>query len=312
MNTYPTVQEVTMATQFSKGYIEKAMSEATKRAYGSDVRKFNQWCTANNVASLPASPVTVAEYLAHCAKSGKKASTISRSVAAIRYVHKVYGFETPTTSPYVTATLSGIKRELGTVQEQKKAISTGDLVDMIEKCPDTLIGLRDKAILALGFSGAFRRSELANLNVEDIKENQKGMEITIRRSKTDKYGQGQKVAIINGRQVKAIKHLKKWLAVAGIATGKVFRGVKQNGSLTASITGLSIGKIVKKYVGLIGLDSSDYGGHSLRAGYITEAAEHGASVFKIQEVSRHKRIDTVQLYVRNAELFRNHSGAMFL
>lgn len=288
-------------------------SAATRRAYRSDVRLFAAWCDTHGLAALPAAPETVAAFLAAQATGGRRPATLARRAAAIRYAHVLQGLEPPTQSETVKATLRGIRRSLGTRRRQKAA-ATADLVArMASLAPATLRGLRDRAVLLLGFAGAFRRCELVALTVADVLETADGYRITIRRSKTDQEGAGHEVAIPRGARLRAVAAVQAWQAAAGIADGPLFRPVAKGGRVLArALTAESVATIVKTYAGLAGLDPAEFAGHSLRAGFLTSAAAHGASIFKMMEVSRHKSMDVLQGYVRRAELFKDHAGAGFL
>jgi site-specific recombinase XerD len=181
---------------------------------------------------------------------------------------------------------------------------------MALSAPDGLKGLRDRALLLFGFAGAFRRSELVALDVADLEETEDGFKVTIRRSKTDQEGHGVTIAIARGITACCpVKGIKAWLQAAGISEGPLFRPVAKGGRLgTKRLTDQSVCSIVKAYAERIGLKAADFGAHSLRAGFLTSAARRGASVFKMRDVSRHKSMDVLQAYVRDAELFKDHAG----
>jgi integrase len=182
---------------------------------------------------------------------------------------------------------------------------------MVQATPDTLRGARDRAILLLGFAGAFRRSELVALDVSDLEESEDGLRITIRKSKTDQEGQGQTIGIMRGSAACPVRAVKTWLAAARITEGAIFRPVP--GEVSAErLAPRSVAKIVKSYARRLGLNVSDFSAHSLRSGFLTSAARRGASVFKMRDVSRHKSMDVLQGYVRDAELFHDHAGAGLL
>jgi site-specific recombinase XerD len=184
---------------------------------------------------------------------------------------------------------------------------------MVRLCPDTLQGKRDKALLLLGFSGAFRRSELVALEVADIAEEAAGLKVIIRKSKTDQDGLGQSVAISRGEVHCPVAALADYLQASGTTEGPIFRPFNRWGSLRASaLTPHAVGEIVKHYAGLAGFNPEEFAGHSLRSGFLTSAAENGANLFKMMDVSRHKSVDTVRGYVRSAEAFKNHAGAGLL
>ena len=295
------------------GFALAEKADATRTAYRSDFAVFTAWCRARSLVWLPAATDTVAAFLAAQATAGAKASTIGRKAAAIRYAHKLAGHEPPTNSEAVKAVVRGIRRTIGTAPVRKQAATAALVTEMLTHCPTTLRGRRDSALLALGFSGAFRRSELVALTVSDLVEGVDGYRITIRHSKTDQEGAGQEIAVPRGCRIEPVKLVQAWLQAAGISEGFVFRSVAKGGRVLAEpLSGHSAAVIVKRYAELAGLDASAFAGHSLRAGFLTSAAESGAGVLKMVEVSRHKSVDMLRTYVRRADLFREHAGAAFL
>lgn len=182
---------------------------------------------------------------------------------------------------------------------------------MIASCPDTLKGQRDRALLLFGFAGAFRRSELVALTVEDLTSVPEGVKVRIRKSKTDQEGTGQEIAIPNGATLRIAEALKRWLVAAKITTGPIFRRISKSGGVGPALSERSVALIVKTYALKAGLDPAHFAGHSLRSGFLTTAAEHGATLLKMVEVSRHRSLDTLRGYVRSAELFKGHAGMDF-
>jgi len=300
-------------TDTARAFALAEKAPATRVAYKADFRDFTRWCGARGASPMPATPDLISAYLASLATAGAKASTIGRKAAALRYAHKLAGFEPPTNAESVKAVVRGIRRSIGTAPVRKQP-ATADLVQqMLAHCPATLRGRRDAALLALGFSGAFRRSELVALTVSDLVEGVDGYRITIRHSKTDQEGAGQEIAVPRGCRIEPVKLVQAWLEAAGISEGFVFRPVaKGSRVLDEPLTGHSAAAIVKRYAELAGLDASAFAGHSLRVGFLSSAAESGAGVLKMVEVSRHKSIDMLRTYVRRADLFREHAGAAFL
>lgn len=184
---------------------------------------------------------------------------------------------------------------------------------MIAYCPKTLIGIRDKALLLLGFAGAFRRSELVALTVNDIERTPEGIKVIIRKSKTDQEGQGQMIAILNGARFRVVDALTAWLHAAGISDGYLFRPIKKGGQIQSmALTDRSVANIVKLYAGKASLTRADFSGHSLRSGFITSSAAAGTDLFKLMEVSRHKKPEIVMRYLRESKIFENHAGEKFL
>ncbi len=291
---------------------EKA--ENTRRGYRSDVRTFNRWCEGRGVVALPAAPETVAAFLSAQAGEGAKSSTLTRKLAAIRYAHRLAGLRSPTDAEHVHAVLRGIRRALGTAPVQKAPATAERLRAMLDAIPaDTLAGKRDRALLALGMAGAFRRSELVALQVEDLERVPEGLRITVRRSKTDQHGQGQVIAILRGSRLRPVRAVLDWLEAARITGGPVFRQVNRHDHVQPrGLTPQVVALVVKRWAAAVGLDPDDFSGHSLRAGFLTSAAEAGADPLRMMEVSRHRRVETVRGYVRRANLFRGHAGAGFL
>jgi site-specific recombinase XerD len=289
---------------------EKALS--TRKAYGTDFRLFKDYCRAKGVSALPASPETVAAYLAAEAQTVKP-STIGRRVAAIRYAHKLAGVETPTDAEGVKATMRGIRRTFGGARKKKAPAVAAKMRSMVAVAPEGLAGLRDRALLLVGFAGAFRRSELVALDVVDIEVNETGLLVTLRRGKTDQEAVGRTIAIPRGDVACPVKALRAWLEAAAIDAGPIFRPIDKAGRVRASrLTCRSVANFVKAYAARAGFDASTYSGHSLRSGFLTSAAAKGASIFKMMDQSGHKSVDTLRGYVRDAELFKDHAGAGLL
>lgn len=303
-----------------QAYQRASKAGSTVKAYRSDARLFEVWCAGYGFRSLPASPSAVAGFLTHEAEGGRAASTIGRRCAAIGYAHKLAGLSDPTEHEDVRATLRGIRRTVGVAPTQKAAATVDVLTAMLMRVPDTLTGKRDKALLALGFAGAFRRSELVALDVADLREDRDGLRIMVRRSKTDQEGQGFEKAIPHGRFIRPVALVRDWLDAAGITKGPVFRPVSRSGRVRGfanlatppRLTTRAVADIMKLYVAAAGLDASTFGAHSLRAGYITTAAERGADLARIMDQSGHRDPRTVVGYIRRANAFKDHSGSGFL
>ena len=254
----------------ARDFAQAEKSAATRRAYRSDFRLFAGYCRARGLQPVPAGPELVAAFLSAEATRGVKASTITRRAAAIRYAHKSAGIEPPTNAEVVKAVLRGIRRAIGTARTQKVPATADRVRVMLDGCPDTLRDLRDRALLALGFAGAFRRSELVALTVEDVVETPDGFRVTIRHSKTDQEGAGQEIAIPRGVKLRPVEAVQAWIQAAGIASGPIFRRVRKNGMLgTEALTAASVAEVVKERAAAAGLDAAEFAGHSLRAGFLT-------------------------------------------
>jgi site-specific recombinase XerD len=304
--------ELELASDFAKA----SKAKSTIAAYGSDFRIFQSFCQARGLNALPASPEAVVAFLAAQATLGKRASTLQRRLAAIGYMHKVANVPNPIGDERIKATLSGVRRSIGAAPVRKKAATSDIVLSMVGTAgADSLRQLRDRAILLIGFSSAMRRSELVALNVEDLEWTTEGVLIHIRRSKTDQEGLGQSVAVPRGATADPIAALKAWIAASGITSGPVFVRIwnKRNQRVTDQrLHGRCIASIVKKGAARLGFDVSSFGAHSLRSGLVTSAVKRGVSLLKICDQTRHKSIEMLRVYCRDAELFVGNAAAGLL
>lgn len=286
----------------------------TLRAYASAVRSFEAWCRVHGLAPLPADPETVVLFVEAEKSAGRKVNTIALKLAAIRFLHRKTNLASPTEHPSVAEIMSGVRRQIGTAPNRKSAATADIIARMVEVIPaDTVKGKRDRALILLGFACAMRRSELVALNVADIEHVDHGARITVRRSKTDQTGEGREIAVPSGGRLSVLEALSAWLETSGIEAGAIFRPITKGGAISdARLTDRSVADLVKHYAGKAGLEVADFAGHSLRAGFITSAADAGAELSRIMEVSRHVEPRTVQGYIRRANLFKNHAGSSFL
>ncbi len=302
----------------ARSYRAQAKAANTIRAYTSDWTQFEGWCDERSLEPLPARPEAVATYLAALALAGKADSTIGRHLAAIGWKHRQEGQVAPVQRDermVIADTLAGIRREQRALPSAKKAAVTAkDLAAMIASAEgEGTRSIRDRAVLALGLAAALRRSELVGLEMRDVVFVPEGLRLTIRHSKTDQEGEGQVIAVPAGKVLKPVARLQTWLAVRGSAPGPLFWQINPRGRVVdMAMSDRSVARLVQKYAGRVGLDPGSVGGHSLRAGFLTEAARSGASIAKMQEVSRQKKVEVLLGYVRSAELIDDHAGKGFL
>jgi len=292
-------------------YIRASKAESTLRGYQSDWRAFCAWCEGHGLCPLPASPETVAAYIAECA-GRLKVGSIQRRVNAIAEAHKAVGLESPTSTGIVRNTLKGIKRTLGTAAVQKAPAVTEDIRAMLESVDTGMIGLRDRALILLGFAGAFRRSELVSLDLPDLVFSRDGLTVTLRRSKTDQEGVGRKIGVPYGSNPETcpVRTLQAWLEETGVTSGSVFRALNRHGQIQPGrLSPIDVARIVKKLADRAGLDAAKYAGHSLRAGHATAAARSGASERSIMNQTGHRSVQMVRRYIRDGSLFRENSAA---
>ncbi len=294
--------------------IAKASRSAnTLRAYEQAMRAFRDWCTQKAVQALPAEPEAVAAYLVHRMKSQAKASTLAVIVSAIRHYHKQVGAQSPTEAQGVQDVMRGIRRSIGTAQVQKSPATAERISAIVAHLDRGIKGQRDRAILLLGFAGAFRRSELAAIQLEHLTFTDQGLDVLLPFSKTDQEGHGQTVAIPHGHTLLPVKAVKDWIDAAGITKGPLFRSINKAGGISKeALTDRSIASLVKYYAALAGLNPDEFSGHSMRAGFVTSAAERGADINRIMDQTRHTDPRTVRKYIRRAERYRDHAGAGFL
>ncbi|MDP9050600.1 MAG: tyrosine-type recombinase/integrase [Acidobacteriota bacterium] len=297
----------------TKSFIHGAKSPATLRAYRSDFEDFIAFCREHNLSHLPATPGIVALYISDRADS-LAAATITRRLTSITKAHQAAGFEDSPASTHhfiVGETLKGIRRAIGTRQHCKDPLLTADIRRIIEHCPDSLLGTRDRALILVGFAGAFRRSELAAINLADVSFTPDGMVIDLRRSKTDQEGAGRKVGIPFGSDedncpVRALRH---WLLEAGILSGPVFRSVNRHGrTRSRGLHKDSVGTILKRAGKRTHMKTAPLGGHSLRAECVTQAAMNGVNERDIMRQTGHKSSMMLGKYIRIGQMFTHNAA----
>lgn len=295
----------TKLTDKSRQSIYISRAENTINAYESDWNDFYDWCAHHHVQAFPAEPETIINYINDLADNAK-ANTVARRISALTENFDAAGIkDNPCRLPIVKNALKGIKRMKGTMQRGKLPILFDDIREMLHCIEgDELQQARDKSILLIGFYGAMRRSEIAGLDMEDLRFTRLGLLITLRKSKTDQMDQGQMIAIpyVEDKEICAVQALKDWIARSGITTGPVFRGfTRGHGIRKNRISDKSIALLVKRYVGLVGMDPKDYGAHSLRHGFATSAAQHHVEERQIMRQTRHKSQTIVRRYIDEAD-----------
>jgi len=284
--------------------LENSKSTNTLRAYRSDFKDFEKFCSGYSFQSLPTTPKIIGLYLTQLSKISKF-STLKRRLASISVIHKIKGFHLDTKHPVIRENLIGIKRKIGSYQKGKKPILINNLykiIDLIElnKVNKYLLSTRDKSILLIGFDGGFRRSELVSLEKSDLEFVPEGLKINLRKSKSDQYGEGL---------VKGIPYFKnkKYCPVLAVQDWLSATDDKQSKTLLFPYSDKTIALIVKKYLGLIGLDSKEYSAHSLRSGFATSTAASGADERSIMAMTGHKSTEMVRRYIKEANLFKNNA-----
>jgi site-specific recombinase XerD len=280
--------------------IRSSKSANTIRAYKSDFNHFIEFCKKNSFKSLPTEPKVVSFYLTHLS-GNSKVSTLKRRLASISVVHKLKGYYIDIKHPLIIENLMGIQRKKGVFQKSKNPILINELkkiINVIEKYnTNELKKNRDKALILIGFSGGFRRSELVNIDLDDIEFTKEGLKIFIKRSKTDQSGEGMTKAIpyFKEKIFCPVTFLKKWIEIANIQKGLLF-----------DISDKMVAILIKRYLSEAGFDSKKYSGHSLRSGFATVAADSGADEKSIMNMTGHKTTQMVRRYIKEANLFKNN------
>ena len=313
-NESTSIELATQANQVSctiqeqvKKLMEDALSARTMHNYRSGWREFARFCNDRQVSALPAEPMTVCSYLAELAAAGNKANTLSVKVCAIRMAHLTAKQPDPTASQEVKLTMKGIRRRIGAKVNHDKPITLDLLKKVVDTFPDDMAGRRNKAMTLIGYAGAFRRSELVSLKVDDLHFEENGtLTITIPRSKTDQEGNGMTKTIpsLGDAQYDPITALREWLDAAGITKGHIFRKVSWNGGVGKDgldKTGQSISKILKGAMLKLGINSDGYAGHSLRAGFVTSALLNHASIPEVMAQTGQTDPRTTMMYSRATE-----------
>lgn len=293
-------------------YDRSSTAETTRSIYSRMWRAFERWCTAHEVASLPAAPEVVAVYITDLARR-LRPSSIGVHLAAIRYHHNVAGETSPTENGLVKRRMAGIRREKGTAPAQKSPL----LLDQLDKALDRLgprnKGVRDRALFMVAWAAGLRRSEVVGLDAAPggqgtgyIRFTAQGMDIVLTRSKTDQEGEGRVIAIPLRRNAGKcpVRLLQRWLEIIGIEDGPIFRPVTQGGVIARTrLRAEAVAQAVKKAARLVGLDPRQYAGHSLRSGFVTTAAGAGAPVSSLQATTGHRQVNTLFGYVRQVRRY---------
>jgi len=293
--------------------LKSSKAANTLRAYKSDFKDFGAFCAKHSFNSMPTEPKIVSLYLTHLSKSSKM-STLRRRLVSISMVHKIKGHYLDTKHPVIIENLMGIKRLKGTIQKGKKPILINHLKSIInvinEQKIEEIKKARDKSIVLIGFGGGFRRTELVSLDHEDLEFVPEGLKITIKRSKTDQFGEGMTKGLpyFDNEAYCPVTNLKKWLELSKIKDGPIFRRFAKGLSVTKNrLTDQTVVLLIKNYLSLAGIDNSNFSGHSLRAGFATVAAESGADERSIMAMTGHKTSQMVRRYIREANIFKNNA-----
>ena len=293
--------------------LKSSKANNTVRAYKSDFKDFALFCAKNAFKNLPTEPKVVSLYLTYLSTKEAKMSTLKRRLVSIGVIHKLKGHYLDTKHPSIIENIMGIKRRKGSIQKSKKPLLINNLKKIINAIDngkkDNIKKLRDRTIILIGFSGGFRRNEIVSLDYDDLDFVPEGLKINIKRSKTDQFGEGSVKALpyFNKSQYCPVVSLKKWMDLTSITSGPVFRRFIKGSKLSENrLTNQTVALLIKEYLNLAGIDSTNYSGHSLRSGFATSAAESGAEERSIMNMTGHKSTEMVRRYIKEANLFKNN------
>ena len=293
--------------------LKSSKATNTLRAYKSDFKDFGAFCAKHGFNSMPTEPKVVSLYLTHLSENSK-ISTLRRRLVSIGVVHKLKGHYLDTKHPIIIENLMGIKRKKGSIQIGKKPLLINHLkqiINVIDEQKTTKIKkLRDRTLILIGFGGGFRRSELISINYEDIDFVEEGVKITLRRSKTDQFGEGlvKGLPYFSNEKYCPVTSIKNWINLSKIKTGPLFRRFAKGSILTGHrLTDQSVVLIIKDCLKLAGIENENFSGHSLRSGFATVAAESGADERSIMAMTGHKTTQMVRRYIREANIFKNNA-----
>jgi len=294
--------------------LQSSKANNTVRAYKSDFNDFGVFCAQNGFKSLPSEPKIVSLYLTHLSTKDAKISTLKRRLVSIGVIHKLKGHYLDTKHPSIIENIMGIKRRKGSFQKSKKPILINSLKKIInvidQQNKEEIKKLRDRSIILIGFSGGFRRNEIVSLDYDDLDFVPEGLKISIRRSKTDQFGEGFTKALpyFDSSQYCPVISLKKLLDLSKLNSGPVFRRFIKGSKLSENrLTDQTVALLIKEYLNLAGIDNKNFSGHSLRSGFATSAAESGAEERSIMAMTGHKSTEMVRRYIKEANLFKNNA-----
>lgn len=328
--------ELELQLRAAEEYRRAARNENTKRCYLSDWQHFQAYCVAHKFDSLPARPEVVRLYISSMAampsartKKPLTTRTITRRITTLRLIHNLAGFASPTEDPFVRETWRGIRATHGSAARPKTAITLEMLQKMVVPLQghDDLMSVRDRALLLLIFASALRRENVATISKEHLRFDVLGVRIQVPKSKTNQLGKEDYVSIRFGKRPETpddidtcpVRALQRWLDVAKIEDGSpVFRQIDRWGKLAPPfkynkkgalvpnhIAGDTVARLIKKAVKRIGIDPSNYAGHSMRRGFITHSKKMGKSDETIMRQTK-QTYATLQRYKDQEQLWDEH------
>jgi site-specific recombinase XerD len=294
--------------------LQNSKANNTARAYKSDFNDFALFCAKNGFKSLPSEPNIVSLYLTYLSTKEVKMSTLKRRLVSIGVIHKLKGHYLDTKHPSIIENIMGIKRRKGSIQKGKKPLLINNLkkiINVIDKEKiEEIKKLRDRSIILIGFSGGFRRNEIVSLDYEDLDFVEEGLKISLKRSKTDQFGEGSVKGLpyFDNSEYCPVISIRKWIEISKINSGPLFRRFIKGSKLSDNrLSDQTVALLIKNYLKIAGIESRDYSGHSLRSGFATSAAQSGAEERNIMAMTGHKSTEMVRRYIKEANLFKNNA-----
>jgi len=281
--------------------LEGAFAENTLRAYRADFTLFEDWCNSAHCSALPATPETVAAFIAHDAVKSSPA-TLRRRLGAIQKMHRVFRLDNPVESEEVLIEMRRARRRKPRRQKQARGLTRDLRARLLEACPDSLAGLRDRALIATGYDTLCRRSELVSLRLEDLAPLESGaMSVFVRRAKNDPFGDGRYAYL----SPETVDLLDVWLKKASIKGGWLFRRVTVDYVGPNALHPYTVNRIIKGAASAAGLNTdivACLSGHSMRVGAAQDLMADGFGLLRIMRVGGWKTTNTVGKYVEQAEI----------
>lgn len=288
----------------------EARAAETKRSYQSALRTFAAFCKKYEIAPRP-TPQAACAYVVHLVEAGRSVATIERALVALGHAAAAQGLPSPREHPALLEVVRGARRRIGVAPRQKRAVTVPQLRSMSQCLDGGKRGVRDRALLVVGYAGAFRRSELVGLDLADVQWTEDGVLLRVRRSKTDQEGRGATRALPHGSSTFTcpVRTLRTWLELRGDWDGPLFVHIAAGGRVTRRrLNARQVARLVQRTAKAVGLDPEAYAGHSLRAGLITAAAGAGKSDWSIMRQSGHASPATLAGYVREARAFDDNAA----
>ncbi len=312
----PAPDKAASVRQRIRELLEQSLSRATRRAYATDWKTFSTWCRRHSRQFLPASVQTLTEFLLSEKDQGSSLATMRRRIAAIRYRHLEEGHPNPGADHTIHRFMAAIANDPDREPPRRKIpLLPADLARMVPAPDGSLLVLRDRVLLLLGWSSSKRRSELSRLDIADVLFRRDGVDLRIRRSKTDQQGKGYVVPIgpERGSDLCPVAALRAWIEATGLTHGPLLRSFWRGDQLSQRrLTGRAISEIVKSHAARAGIDPRQVGAHSLRAGFVTASLQAGREHSAIMGVTGHKSVATLYLYARPDQEAVRGAGAGLL